>query len=115
MPSQRFFMLKYKTKHRNMMMDPEFIKHVFAFCTDYYLKNMTEEDKLSTTSRLMVTRVLHLGFIMKCYSIEDREKDLKYNFDIETDRGIINCLFREAVPFCQCMRHLKLEAKKCKN
>lgn len=39
-------------------------------------------------------------------------KSLKYRRDVRDDyRGIINCLARETLPYCDCMKHKKEESK----
>ena len=40
------------------------------------------------------------------------KKSMKYCVDIhDDDRGIINCLARETLPYCDCMKHKKEESK----
>lgn len=62
-------------------------------------------------------RILLLGINSKYHYSPlsaDREKSEKFTRDIHTDsvRGIINCLYRETSPFCNCMKPFKIEAIK---
>ena len=96
-------------KHMNMMKDPEFIKHIFAFSTDMYL--MSKDLGYPFHNPKVVTNLLFLGFSVKYMSAEDKEKKEKYIRDIQVERGVIKCLHRETSEFCQCMQILNSETK----
>jgi len=100
-------MSRFMTKHDKLIKDPEFIQHVFALSTHMFLIDYGDVGESS------MAPILRFGFMIKYYgSIENVEKCAKYCRDIDTKRGIINCLARETLPFCHCMMAKKMEAKR---
>merc|ERR1712238_214242 len=83
-----------------------------ASATDIFLKNSGSEEYFF--SKVMVQFVLNLGIRSKYkyYPVSaDIEKYNKYQRDIDTDRGIINVLYRETNTFCNCMKPYKDNTK----
>jgi len=99
---------KFSAKHMKLINDPEIIKHMFALATVMFLNNYSRSswDQVSDEVRI----ILLFGIKIKYPPVKDREKQEKYNRDIQTDRGIIKFLSRELLS-CHCMDNLKLEAK----
>mmetsp|Transcript_21509 Transcript_21509/g.24574 ORF Transcript_21509/g.24574 Transcript_21509/m.24574 type:complete len:213 (+) Transcript_21509:405-1043(+) len=106
-------MLNFYAKHKELTKNPEFVQCVFAVGTGLFLNSYGSEE-YSSSSKRMLQNVLSLGIELKYIHsplFADTEKYDKYSRDIETDRGIINCLFRETNTFCNCMKPYKEEAK----
>jgi len=102
----------FDVKHKELMNNPEFIKQVFALATYMFQKDYGSEEYSSFKQTLQY--IIHLGIKSKYVRSPlsaSREKFDKYCRDIETDRGIINVLFRETNTFCHCMKPYKEEAK----
>jgi len=88
-------MAKFWTKYNHLEDDTEFIKYVFAFVTNMYLKYDGGSGSFDQSSCMkIVQHVLGFGLSLK-YDFVDREKYIQYTRDIHTERGIINCLSRE--------------------
>jgi len=122
-------LLEYNAKYCDTLMkDPEFIKHVFAYSTAMFLKynNYSISGSSSSLDQSSVMKIvgygLSLGLTVKYGS--DTEKHMKYARDIHTERGIINCLYRETnnnnntdtdtdtdTVLCNCMKPYKEKAK----
>jgi len=109
---------KFNDDHKHLMMlDADFCRFVFAYCTIFYQKYY----HLSANYKMDLTILLSLGIKMR-YShqvektidnvgpgSENKEKSDKYMRDIRSERGIIKCLARETP--CDCMDPKKEEAK----
>ena len=71
--------------------------------------------QLCSKIRSLRVEIRSLTQIIRAHSIHfyapDRGKCDKYSRDCLTNRGIINCLFRETNTFCNCMKPYKEEAK----
>ena len=96
--------------------DTDFRRFVFAYCTHFYQKYY----HLSGKNKFYLTSLLRLGLQMRYQNqvekgvgigpgSENYEKTLKYNRDVCSERGIINCLIRETP--CGCMDSKKAEGK----
>lgn len=109
---------KFADDYSTLMKDIEFGKFLFAYCTREYFNSNTLKKPVQRTN---IRILLALGFLIRYHYIPLNEgknvgcgseymEDLsKYNRDIYTDRGIINCLARETP--CKCMKDGKKEAK----
>ena len=98
---------KYYEDHINLCNDPEFVRFIFAFCTQQYLESNNFKDK----SRQQVIRMLLTLGIQCRYDTDDLEKFEKYYRDINTERGTIKVLVRETTTHCNCMNEAKDIAK----
>ena len=108
----------FSNDYIHLMKDPGFGKFVFAWCTREYLKSKLKKP----VHRNNVKVLLALGLLIQYHYVPMGEgKDVglgstymdnisKYNRDLYTDRGIINCLTR-GTP-CKCMNGGKADAKK---
>jgi len=108
----------FSNDYIHLMKDPGFGKFVIAWCTREYLKSKLKKP----VHRSNVKVLLALGLLIKFHYVprgmgEDvgpgstnMENISKYNRDIYTDRGIINCLTRWTP--CKCMNGGKTDAKK---
>ncbi|OEU11286.1 hypothetical protein FRACYDRAFT_246400 [Fragilariopsis cylindrus CCMP1102] len=100
---------KYEDDHRHLMNDPEFVRFIFASCTQQYLESSNFKDK---SRQHVIYTLLMLG--IKCrYGTDpdDLEKFHKYHRDINTERGTIKVLARETTTHCNCMNEAKDIAK----
>jgi len=115
---------KFYAKHEHLMVDNEFVRYTFAYATDLHLSNRNFMDEnIKLLQKAVIGKLLFLGIRMKYFLIPvsqgtdlthgsiHEKKYYKYMRDIQTDRGIINCLARETLPFCDCMKATKCEAK----
>ena len=108
----RFVLTNFYLKNKDLMIHPEFNPYVFAFGTEMFKNSYRSEEFSFSKPRLR--SMLKLGINQKYLHSAlsaDSEKFEKYLRDIETDRGIINVLFRETNTFCNCMKPYKEEAK----
>jgi len=103
----RIVISNFHVKHKKLMNNPEFNQCVFAVATDIFLNSSGSEEYSSSKPKLL--NVLRFGIRSKYYG--DRDKYNKYLRDIETNRGIINVLYRETNTFCKCMTPYKEETK----
>jgi len=109
----RIVISNFHVKHKKLMNNPEFNQRVFALATDIFLNSSGSEEYYFSKQKLL--NVLRFGIRSKYWHSSlsgDREKYNKYLRDIETNRGIINVLYRETNTFCKCMTPYKEETKK---
>ncbi|OEU06389.1 hypothetical protein FRACYDRAFT_254694 [Fragilariopsis cylindrus CCMP1102] len=97
---------KYYEDHINLCSDPQFVRFIFAFCTQQYLESNDFKDE---SRHKVIYILLQLG--IQCRYDTDREKMKKYLRDINTERGIIKVLSRETTSHCNCMNEAKDIAK----
>ena len=117
---------------RKIRYTDEFANFVFALGVSFYLKVTSEEKenyhRLQTSGgRTLGERkqtvsfelevILKMGMSSKYDAIPqtkgekvDHKKFRKYCRDVESERGIINCLYRETKNDCDCMKTKKVEA-----
>ena len=114
------------TDNRKILLDPNFVKFVFASAVSCYfdLSSMEKERyrllsmrKRKSTDSYVLEKILDLGILVKYFVIPDANKAIidyeqlyRYNREIDSERGIIRCLFRETHSYCDCMQTKKLEA-----
>jgi len=109
---------KFADDYLHLMIDPDFGKFLFAWCTrEFFRSNSLNKPVQRNNIKILMV----LGFLVRYhYAPSDEGKNVgfgsiymenlsKYNRDIYTDRGIINCLARETP--CDCMKDGKKEAK----
>ena len=122
-------------KYKKHMLDIEFTNFLFALGVSLYW-NLTVEEKehyrqleqesgrrtlgeRKQTPSYELDAILKLGLFIKydvlpnmtgTGKIVDTEQVRKYNRDLESERGIINCLYRETKQACDCMKTKKVEA-----
>ena len=102
----------YKRDHERLRIDPGFARFIFTWCTQKHITNCDD--------KRFVPFLLILGIEIRYICIpsaeghyvgpgsEYRKKFEKYNRDIYTDRGVVNCLARETP--CDCMKSARKEA-----
>ena len=104
----------FLTKHKDVLESSDFYRYIFAFTTEMF-RNSYRSERYFFPFKKNLQQILRLGLYSK-YGLSplstDIEKREKYFRDIETDRGIINCLYRETNTFCNCMKPFKIEATK---
>ena len=94
--------------HLKYFQDLNFVQYTFALCTSWYLKTNQSTKEMNYILKLvMQIKYIHLN-------------DGKFNSDQvrryvraifkNDDRGVINCLYRETKPYCNCMKDKKTEA-----
>ena len=117
-----------QAKNRNRVLDPNFAQFIFAVGVSLYCKLTPRERKLY--SRPAPTTDVENSIIFELWSITQFAIDIRYNCipqannqevdetklnkydrDIDTERGLINCLHRETKRYCTCMASNKIEAK----
>ena len=115
------------TDNRKLLLDPNFVKYVFALAVYFYSELSSKEKErylwLSMRQRILTNpyvleKILDLGILVKYFVIPDANKEIidyeklyRYNREIDSERGIIRCLFRETHAHCDCMQTKKLEAQ----
>ena len=117
----------FDTKHSILLKKSSYYKYIFAFTTEMF-RNCYKTEKYSASFKKYLKWILWLGLESKyVYSplsadtefysplSADTEKHTKYSRDIVTERGIINCLYRETKTFCNCMKPFKIEGRQKKN
>mmetsp|Transcript_22928 Transcript_22928/g.25560 ORF Transcript_22928/g.25560 Transcript_22928/m.25560 type:complete len:162 (+) Transcript_22928:116-601(+) len=91
-------MHKSSKKSTVVCISDEFVQCIFAFATDFYFKFSQDQTHQNTLQDILL-----LGITFK-YGVvgtsDCDEKNSKCSRDINTERGIINCLTRE-IP-CDC-------------
>ena len=96
----------------------DFVQHLFAFCTSWYLRLPTQAEKDACFRHLY--DILELAIKCKYAYIPEKkgeevnnERTGKYLRDNQSGyRGIVNCLYRETKDSCDCMTLQKKEANK---
>ena len=118
---------EFLKKNKNRVFDQNFAQFVFAVSVSLYCKLTPREKELysrSTEAKLENSIILELYMITQ-FAIDIRyscipkgnneevnmKKITKYKRDIDTERGLINCLHRETKRYCTCMVSNKIEAK----
>jgi len=99
--------IAFRQHHLNLMNNPEFVQCIFAFATDFYLKLSDDQTRRNTLQDILLLGITYKYGVVGTSHCD--EKNSKYSRDINTERGIINCLTRE-IP-CDCMDSKKAEAK----
>lgn len=117
---------EFQKGYGRFLCDDEFGKYIFALSVEGFHHPEIQSDH-------MLTKNLELALDIRYRHIPQWEqwqrdaspagaspdpehrtrttKWLKYHRDIQTKRGIINCLARETMPYCNCMKDWKKEAK----
>ena len=98
------------------LFDPEFCKFLFSTATNIlYLKEHLSDVELTTVHsflRLAIDiRYVFLPQNDTSPGSECHRKCVKYKFELDTARGVINVLSRETKSFCNCMMQYKDGAK----
>lgn len=108
---------RQKEFHKNyilLLLDEEFCKYVFMLAVEGFLQGRGKSFSASLVRLGITIRYLSIptgkgediGPGTECF-----EKRTKYHRDVQTERGLINCLARETPPSCSCMKDAKTKAK----
>jgi len=102
---------QFQTKHKDLLKSSDFYSYTFAYTTEMF-RNSYGTEIYSPSFQTYLQCILQLGIDSKYNHSPsaDAEKHDKFTRDIQTDRGIINFLYRETKTFCDCMKPYKIEA-----